>query len=176
MVSADREGVGLRRAALVGAGIILIALPTIRAVSLLEPVTSGSLFPRPSPQIAPSPAHELASETREALREVKELREDVEALDEVLGERIYASPSPSETVSATAYCLTGTMANGEPAYDGAVASNLWPLGTELYVHELERTFTVADRVGHSSELDVAMPGRCGEAVAFGRRSLTVTIL
>lgn len=100
--------------------------------------------------------------------------------DEVMAERIVRAPSPSPvgatTVSATAYCLTGTMANGEAVYDGAVASNLWPLGTELYIHELGRSFTVADRVGHSSELDVAMPGRCDDAIGFGRRSLTVSVI
>lgn len=80
------------------------------------------------------------------------------------------------TVVSTAYCLTGTMANGQAVYDGAVAANIWPLGTRLYLHELDRTVTVADRIGGGSELDIAMPGRCDDAIAYGRRTLTVTVL
>lgn len=77
----------------------------------------------------------------------------------------------------TAYCLTGVMANGERVFDGAVAANRWPLGTRLRVVELGRTFTVADRSAPgATDVDVAMPGRCGEARRFGRQHLTVEVL
>lgn len=79
-------------------------------------------------------------------------------------------------VSATAYCETGTMANGQRTYDGAVAANRWALGTRLYAVELGRTFTVADRIGHGSDFDIAMPGRCGDAIRFGRRTLHVRVV
>jgi 3D (Asp-Asp-Asp) domain-containing protein len=79
-------------------------------------------------------------------------------------------------VSATAYCETGTMANGQRTYDGAVAANRWAFGTRLYAAELGRTYTVADRIGSGSEFDIAMPGRCSNAIAFGRRTLHVQVV
>lgn len=92
------------------------------------------------------------------------------------------SPAPvggttgAATVSSTAYCLTGTMANGQAVYRGAVAGNRWPLGTRLQVSDSPYgpgIFTVADRIGHGSELDFAMPGDCPGARSWGRRTVTV---
>lgn len=76
-------------------------------------------------------------------------------------------------VSSTAYCLTGTMASGKRVYSGAVAMNGVPFGSRWYAVELGRTFTVEDRIGHSSQFDIAMPGDCAGARQYGRRTLTI---
>jgi len=89
------------------------------------------------------------------------------------------------TVSSTAYspCSSGSMmANGRHVRWGAVANNMLPLGTRIrldrpisahrpdgrLVHR--RWFTVADRIGWGTELDVWMPS-CADAVAYGSRTV-----
>jgi 3D (Asp-Asp-Asp) domain-containing protein len=91
-----------------------------------------------------------------------------------------ATPAPrpartgdTRTVSSTAYCLTGTMANGQRVYRGAVAMNGVPMGSRWQVVETGAVYTVADRIGHSSGFDIAMPGDCSGARAYGRRTITV---
>lgn len=82
----------------------------------------------------------------------------------------------TQRLNSTAYCLTGRMANGQYAHDGAVAVNNVPFGTRYHVHTgplAGRTFVVKDRVGWGSEFDVAMPGRCQDARNYGRRTITV---
>lgn len=82
-------------------------------------------------------------------------------------------------MESTAYCLTGTMANGERVYRGAVAANRWPLGTRVWVSDSPYgagTFEVADRIGHSSQLDFGMPGDCAGARQWGRRTIRVRVL
>lgn len=78
----------------------------------------------------------------------------------------------TRTVVSTAYCLTGVMANGQPARRGAVAMNSVPLGS-IWQIEGGGTYVVADRVGHGSQFDIAMPGDCDAARAYGRRTVTV---
>jgi 3D (Asp-Asp-Asp) domain-containing protein len=75
-------------------------------------------------------------------------------------------------VTSTAYCLTGIMANGQHTYRGAVAMNGVPLGS---VWEVDGggIYTVADRIGHGSSFDIAMPGDCEGARAYGRRTITI---
>lgn len=81
-------------------------------------------------------------------------------------------------VSSTAYCLTGTMANGRRTHRGAVAGNRWPLGTRLRVSPspVGEVVVVEDRIGHGSELDFALPGDCAAARAWGRRTVTVEVV
>lgn len=79
-------------------------------------------------------------------------------------------------VSSTAYCLTGTMANGQRVYRGAVAMNGVPFGTRYRIIDgplAGQVLTVADRIGHSSQFDIAMPGDCAAARRYGRRTITV---
>lgn len=86
------------------------------------------------------------------------------------------SSTAGRAVVSTAYCETGRMANGENTYIGAVAGNLWPLGTVLEVSDSPYgpgLFTVADRIGSGSELDFATPGDCSTAIQWGRRPVTV---
>lgn len=87
-----------------------------------------------------------------------------------------SSSSGTLTVTSTAYCLTGTMANGQAVYDGAVAMNGVPLGAQYEVLSgpyAGSVLTVADRIGHGSSFDIAMPGRCDDAIAYGRRTIQV---
>lgn len=86
---------------------------------------------------------------------------------------------PGSLTNSTAYCETGLMANGHHTYRGAVAGNRWPLGTRLHVSESPYgpgVFTVADRIGHSSSLDFAMPGDCGGARRWGRHDVRVQVV
>lgn len=89
------------------------------------------------------------------------------------------SPAATGTsLSSTAYCETGLMANGHRTYRGAVAGNAWPLGTRLHVSNSPYgpgVFTVTDRIGHGSQLDFAIPGDCGAARQWGRRTVKVAI-
>ena len=88
-------------------------------------------------------------------------------------------PAPVAEAESTAYCLTGRMASGERAHVGAVASNRYPLGTRLWLDRSPwgaREFVVRDRIGHGSELDIAMPGDCRGAKRWGRRVVGVTPL
>lgn len=180
-----------RFAALMTIGALLVGLAAVAIhLGLTEPDP-----PAPDRQIVELEADvaELRADARHTyaaairLREVlgrqhdriTRLRTRLERLAQDLSSRPPTTPDPSGptvTVEATAYCLTGTMASGEPVYEGAVAANVWDLGTRLYIAELGGTYTVADRIGAGSELDIAMPGRCDDAIAFGRRTLTVTIL
>lgn len=86
-------------------------------------------------------------------------------------------PAPAiRTVESTAYCLTGQMANGDLVHDGAVAMNGVPFGARWRILSgpfSGRVLTVKDRIGHSSDFDVAMPGRCDEALGYGRRSIEI---
>lgn len=122
-------------------------------------------------------ANRLERRVRHLTKDLKAARAElVESHEEEIGVVVDPPAGARITVSATAYCLTGTMANGEQVYEGAVAANAWPFGTRLYAHELGQTFTVADRIGHGSDVDIAMPGRCDDAIAFGRRTLTVSVV
>jgi 3D (Asp-Asp-Asp) domain-containing protein len=78
-------------------------------------------------------------------------------------------------LSSTAYTHTGNnMANGEKPYEGAVACNLVPLGTKIYI-EGYGYFVVKDRIGHGSQLDIFMD-TYDECIQFGRRTLNVYVV
>lgn len=82
----------------------------------------------------------------------------------------------SQTVSSTAYCLTGTMASGKRVYPGAVAMNGPAFGTRFEVLSgpaAGRTLVVEDRIGHGSSFDIAMPGNCPGARDYGRRRIQI---
>lgn len=90
------------------------------------------------------------------------------------------NPEPSNmkylgALSSTAYTHTGNnMANGEKPYEGAVACNLVPIGTKLYI-EGYGYFVVKDRIGHGSQLDIFMD-TYDECIQFGRRTLKVYVV
>lgn len=76
-------------------------------------------------------------------------------------------------VTSTAYCLTGTMANGQRVFAGAVAMNGQPFGSRWRVVDTGAEYVVADRIGHGSQFDIAMPGDCAAAIRYGRRTVTI---
>lgn len=78
-------------------------------------------------------------------------------------------------VESTCYTLTGNMASGKKVYDGAVAMNNIPFGTEVYVVEHDKVYVVEDRIGWGSSFDVWMSDY-KKCQAFGRRYLNIKIL
>jgi 3D (Asp-Asp-Asp) domain-containing protein len=85
---------------------------------------------------------------------------------------------PLRFANATAYCLRGRMANGEPVHWGAVAMNALPLGTRIRVERPiagRRRFTVKDRIGYGTELDV-WRSSCAAAIGFGRRTVAYRVI
>jgi 3D (Asp-Asp-Asp) domain-containing protein len=82
--------------------------------------------------------------------------------------------APVLGAQSTAYCITGTMADGTVTRAGSAASNRHPLGTRITVLGGGpgglRRWTVRDRIGHSSQLDFWQPS-CGAALAWGRRTV-----
>lgn len=93
-----------------------------------------------------------------------------------LSSQSISGPVLARRVSSTAYCLTGTMANGERAHAGAVAMNGVRFGTRFEVltgPQAGQVLTVKDRIGHGSQFDVAMPGDCAAARQYGRRSISI---
>lgn len=76
---------------------------------------------------------------------------------------------------STSYCETGRMANGEYTYWGAVAM-AEPFGSRWLVLSGPLTggvFTAKDHFGHGTDFDIAMPGECGRARAYGLRVIQV---
>lgn len=82
---------------------------------------------------------------------------------------------------ATAYCLRGRTANGGGVRRGIVAADprVLPLGTRIQINggSYSGTYVVADTGGaiRGRILDVWVPS-CSEAMRFGRRSVSVSIL
>jgi 3D (Asp-Asp-Asp) domain-containing protein len=82
---------------------------------------------------------------------------------------------------ATAYCLRGRTASGGGVRRGIVAADprVLPLGTRIYISGggYSGTYTVTDTGGaiKGNILDIWVPS-CSEAVRFGRRSISVSVL
>lgn len=79
-------------------------------------------------------------------------------------------------VSSTAYCINGTMANGERTHDGAAAKNGVPFGTQYRVTSGSRAgkvVTIKDRSRPGATgLDIWMSS-CSEARRYGRQSVGI---
>lgn len=73
------------------------------------------------------------------------------------------------------YCLSGTMADGQPVHQGAIATldRSIPFGTHITVPGLG-TYVVEDRVGWGTDFDVWTPS-CATADRWGRQHLEVHI-
>lgn len=89
--------------------------------------------------------------------------------------------SAARSFKATAYCLKGKTAIGSGVRRGIVAADprVIPLGTRIYINagKYSGTYTVTDTGGaiKGRILDLWVPS-CGEAIRFGRRNITVSIL
>jgi len=100
---------------------------------------------------------------------------------------LLAAPTPAQsrspwlTVDSTSYspCSSGTItASGKHTYFGEVAMNTLPLGTRIQIRPAafgRSTFTVEDRIGSGSELDIYQPS-CTAAIDYGRRAEHVRVL
>lgn len=69
------------------------------------------------------------------------------------------------------------MADGARVHVGAAAGNRWPLGTRITIRPAfrgRRRFTIEDRIGWGSDLDLWTPS-CTAALAWGRRVVHVRI-
>jgi hypothetical protein len=54
--------------------------------------------------------------------------------------------------------------------------NSAPMGTKWKVlsgPQSGKVLTVSDRIGHGSEFDIAMPGACSQARAYGRQYIKI---
>ena len=71
------------------------------------------------------------------------------------------------------YTPSDTMANGEKAHVGAVASYDLPLGTKVRINGA--VYTVKDRCGVPNTLDIYMNSK-QECMKFGKRYMQVEIL
>jgi hypothetical protein len=73
---------------------------------------------------------------------------------------------------STSYCLHGRMADGTATRPGSAASNRHPLGTVILLDRPgpggRRRWTIRDRIGWGSELDLWAPS-CAQSRAWGRR-------
>lgn len=91
------------------------------------------------------------------------------------------SISKASSYKATAYCLKGRTANGGGVRRGIVAADprVLPLGTRIQITAgtYSGTYIVADTGGavRGRILDVWVPS-CSEAMRFGRRSVSVSVL
>jgi hypothetical protein len=79
------------------------------------------------------------------------------------------------TISSTAYCETGRMANGQLAHEGAVSSHVLPRGSRWRVltGPYAGAVLIVEDTGPLATFDIAMPGRCDDAVAYGRRVIEI---
>lgn len=81
------------------------------------------------------------------------------------------------TVSSTGYCLTGTTATGIPVGWGVVAVDpaVIPLGTRMFVPGYgEGVAADTGSAVQGATIDLWFP-TCSQALAWGRRTLTITI-
>lgn len=94
---------------------------------------------------------------------------------------IVVSKSNARSFRATAYCLKGRTAVGGGVRRGIVAADprVLPLGSRIYVSagSYSGTYTVTDTGGaiKGRILDIWVPS-CSEAMRFGRKSITVSVL
>jgi 3D (Asp-Asp-Asp) domain-containing protein len=92
-----------------------------------------------------------------------------------------ANRNAARGFSATAYCLRGRTATGGSVRRGIVAADprVLPLGTRIQMNAggYSGTYIVADTGGavKGRKLDIWVPS-CSEAIRFGRRSVTVSVL
>lgn len=83
----------------------------------------------------------------------------------------------ARTFRASAYCLTGKMANGQRVHSGAIAADprVLKLGTKVKIQGMG-TFVVKDTGGaiKGNRIDIWM-GSCQSARIFGRREVQLVV-
>lgn len=79
---------------------------------------------------------------------------------------------------STCYDQGGTTASGQQAHFGEVANDFLALGTRIMLDQPafgRRVFTVLDRIGHGSELDIFYPSEAS-CLQYGRRRVGFRVL
>jgi 3D (Asp-Asp-Asp) domain-containing protein len=82
------------------------------------------------------------------------------------------------TFSASAYCFTGRMANGQGVRRGMIAADprVLKMGSRVYINagQWSGLYTVGDTGGaiRGKRIDIWVPG-CSEARRFGRRAVQI---
>lgn len=100
-----------------------------------------------------------------------------EGVPAVAGSQGPRHPAEIVQLSTTSYCTSGTMADGAQTHFGAVAMNGVPFGTQVELLGGEfagDVFTVEDRIGWGSQLDVFQIS-CPAAWQYGRELVSVSI-
>ena len=86
-----------------------------------------------------------------------------------------ASTAVADGTRATSYCLHGRMADGTQTRWGSAAMNGVRLGARIRLTGRsfygQRTFTIRDRIGYGTRLDLWHPS-CAASRAWGRRWIT----
>ncbi len=83
-------------------------------------------------------------------------------------------------VDTTSYCDHGITASGAQTRPGTAAANNLPLGTRIQLTGKvtgphgRRRYTITDRIGYGSSLDL-WTSSCADANAFGRRRTSYRI-
>lgn len=101
--------------------------------------------------------------------------------DKLVKKTAIVEKSNARSFRATAYCLKGRTASGGGVRRGIVAADprVLPLGTRIYINGggYSGTYTVTDTGGaiKGRILDIWVPS-CGEAVRFGRKNISVSVL
>jgi 3D (Asp-Asp-Asp) domain-containing protein len=92
---------------------------------------------------------------------------------------IAVAHQPVHVASSTSYCEQGLMADGSFVRPGSVAMNTLPLGSIVRLvgvsFEGRRLFTVRDRIGWGSDMDL-WTASCTAARAWGRRAVRYRVV
>jgi 3D (Asp-Asp-Asp) domain-containing protein len=108
---------------------------------------------------------------------VKRVRNHIIGLSAAALLALGSLPAEADTYgSVSAYCETGTTANGDFTHWGEAAGASWlPFGSRVTVPGFG-TVTIEDRgVPGLFLVDLAMPNDCYDAIQWGRRWLQVTV-
>jgi 3D (Asp-Asp-Asp) domain-containing protein len=127
-------------------------------------------------------AFNLANDSQISTQESVEKTTVVKTIDDKLVKKTaIVKKTNARSFRATAYCLKGRTASGGGVRRGIVAADprVLPLGTKIFVNagSYSGTYTVTDTGGviKGNILDIWVPS-CSEAIGFGRRSISVSVL
>jgi 3D (Asp-Asp-Asp) domain-containing protein len=90
----------------------------------------------------------------------------------------HTAPASHYTVTSTCYSQGSTTASGQPVRFGDVANNFLPFGTRIRLdHPVfdRRVFTVEDRIGSGSELDIYNSSETA-CIGYGRHTIGFTVI
>ena len=104
--------------------------------------------------------------------------DDKKLVKKTVSTKSTAAGASRGTFSASAYCFSGRMANGQGVRRGIIAADprVLKMGSKVYINagQWSGVYTVADTGGaiKGKRIDIWVPG-CGEARKFGRRSVQI---